>query len=427
MKDIQILKQELENGKYTDTFCSLCTSEEERLYQRNKYIQAIDRFCQNFGTKSVEIYSTPGRSEVCGNHTDHQRGMVLAAAVNMDAVAVAAPREDTQVCLYSEGFGMVELDLGNLEKQKREEGTTMSLIRGVAAGMKKKGYQVGGFEACVVSDVLSGSGLSSSAAFEGLIGTILSGLYNEQRLPQEENAKIGQFAENVYFGKPSGLMDQMACCLGGLVYIDFQNVEKPKVRKLNVDFEKFAYALCITDTKGSHADLTDDYAAIRQEMEAVAGFFGKDVLREVDEEEFYEKIGTVREKTGDRAVLRAIHFFEEEKRVLRAVRALEEGNEFPQFLREIRRSGESSVQYLQNIYSNKKPSEQNINIALALSCHLLKDNGVYRVHGGGFAGTVQAFVKKEAVDAYKEGMEKVFGADSCHILHIRKEGGVRVL
>ena len=302
----------------------------------------------------------------------------------------------------------------------------MSLIRGVAAGMKKKGYQVGGFEACVVSDVLSGSGLSSSAAFEGLIGTILSGLYNEQRLPQEENAKIGQFAENVYFGKPSGLMDQMACCLGGLVYIDFQNVEKPKVRKLNVDFEKFAYALCITDTKGSHADLTDDYAAIRQEMEAVAGFFGKDVLREVDEEEFYEKIGTVREKTGDRAVLRAIHFFEEEKRVLRAVRALEEGNEFPQFLREIRRSGESSVQYLQNIYSNKKPSEQNINIALALSCHLLKDNGVYRVHGGGFAGTVQAFVKKEAVDAYKEGMEKVFGADSCHILHIRKEGGVRV-
>lgn len=426
MKDIHVLRQELEQEKYTDTFCSLCTSEEETAYQREKYILAIDRFCQNFGEKCVEIYSTPGRSEVCGNHTDHQHGLVLAAAVNMDAVAVAAPREDTKVCLYSEGFGMVELDLDSLEKQDCEEGTTMALIRGVAAGMYKKGYRIGGFEACVVSDVLSGSGLSSSAAFEGLVGTILSGLYNDMRLPQEENAKIGQYAENVYFGKPSGLMDQMACCLGGLVYIDFQNMEKPKVHKLNVDFEKFAYALCITDTKGSHADLTDDYAAIRVEMESVAEFFGKEVLREVDEAEFYEKIAQIREKTGDRAVLRAIHFFEEEKRVIRAVRALEEGNEFPQFLREISQSGESSVQYLQNIYSNKKPAEQNINIALALSHHLLKENGVFRVHGGGFAGTVQAFVKKDTVEAYKTGMEKVFGQGSCHILHIRKEGGIKV-
>lgn len=426
MKDVQVLKQELQDGVYATNILDVYADENAVQTQTDRYVSLLNGFCEQFGEGEVEIYSTPGRSEVCGNHTDHQHGMVLAAAVDMDAAAAASRRDDKKVRLFSEGFGMVELDLEDLSQKPEEEGTTAALIRGVAAGMKQRGYQIGGFNAFVSSNVISGSGLSSSAAFEGLTGTILSGLYNDMSLSQVENAQIGQYAENVYFGKPSGLMDQMACCLGGLVYIDFNDPEKPQIRKLDVDFGKFGYSLCITDTKGSHADLTDDYAAITAEMKAVAEFFGKAVLREVDENEFYSKIAQVREKTGDRAVLRAIHFFDEEKRVQKAVAALEK-DDFEGFLNVIKASGESSALYLQNVYSIKKPAEQNIGLALAFACHLLKDDGVCRVHGGGFAGTMQAFVKNDAVQKYKEGMEQIFGEGSCYILHIRRDGGIRVI
>ncbi len=426
MKNVNEYIQEIQSGIYDERLRGIYVDEGLCPYHAKRYQEALLKFRDLYGEKEVSVYSAPGRSEVSGNHTDHQHGHVLAASINLDAVGVVAGTEEKVVRLVSGDAPLIEIDLEEPSPKEEERESTAALIRGVAAGLAQKGYRVGGFEAYVTSDVLMGAGMSSSAAFESLIGTVFSGLYNDMRVPSVEIAKTGQYAENVYFGKPCGLMDQMACSVGGLIYIDFADVQKPVVRQIPADFEKHRYSLCIVDTKGSHADLTEDYAAIPMEMKKIAAYFGKEYLREVEEEDFFANIAALREKTGDRAVLRAIHFYTEQSRVSRAVTALEE-DDFDGFLHEIRESGASSEKYLQNIYSLKEPHVQNVTVALAASAYYLKENGVCRVHGGGFAGTIQAFVKNEAVGSYKNAIEAIFGKDSCHVLKIRPYGGICVM
>ena len=321
---------------------------------------------------------------------------------------------------------MINVSLADLLPKKEEEGTSAGLIRGVAARLKEEGYEIGGFEAYVTSDVLNGAGMSSSAAFEVLIGSILSGLYNEGNISPVLIAQAGQYAENVFFGKPCGLMDQMASSVGNLIFIDFADVKNPVIKKVNVNFEDFNHSLCIVDTKGSHADLADEYAAIPEEMKRVAAYFGKEILKQVDKNEFYTNIPEIRKVAGDRAVLRAMHWFEETDRVIDQVNALEEEN-FEEFKKLIKSSGDSSFKYLQNVYSVKNLSRQEMAVGLALSDVILKGKGVSRVHGGGFAGTIQAFVPNDIVDIYKKNMEDIFGEDACHVLKIRKYGGMKVL
>ncbi|MGN0353719.1 MAG: galactokinase [Muricoprocola sp.] len=425
-KSLGAVKEYIHNGELDGVLQELYVDEKSIPSQRERYENALDQFKELFGEKEIEIYSAAGRSEIGGNHTDHQNGKVLAASINLDAIGVVSKREDTTVRLQSAGYRMITLDLKDLEKVEREEGTTTALIRGVANGMKQRGYQIGGFDAYVTSSVLSGSGLSSSAAFEVLIGNILSGLYNECKLSSVEIAQIGQEAENVYFGKPCGLMDQMACSVGGLIFIDFADPQNPVVKKVDVKFSKFHHSLCIVDTKGSHADLTDEYAAIPAEMKKVAAIFGKNLLCEVNEEEFISKLPEVRKKCGDRCVLRAMHWFEENRRVEAQVAALERDS-IEDFKKKIKESGDSSYKFLQNVFSVKKLQEQSVSVALAVSERLLGEKGVCRVHGGGFAGTIQAFVPSDMVEEYKNGMEAVFGEESCHVLQIREDGGRKVL
>lgn len=293
-------------------------------------------------------------------------------------------------------------------------------------GLKKNGHKIGGFQAYVTSDVLNGAGMSSSAAFETLVGTIISGLYNGMEISPVEIAQVAQYAENVFFGKPCGLMDQMACSVGGLIHIDFADLKNPMVEKVEVDFDVYHHSLCITDTKGSHADLTDDYALIPQEMKKVASFFGKEFLREVDEKEFYKNIAKLQKECGDRAVLRSLHFFEEDKRVEQEVSALKNGD-FKGFLQTVKASGNSSFNYLQNVYTNKDVQNQGVSIGLAVSESILKEHGVSRVHGGGFAGTIQAFVEDSFVETYREVLDSVFGEGACHVLKVRPFGGIKVM
>lgn len=425
MNSIDFLKTEIASGKFDSRISEVYVDASLTEYHRARYVEALDKFVELFGDKAVEIYSAPGRSEVCGNHTDHQHGHVLATSINLDAIAVVAPAADKKVRLVSGDFPLIEMDLNDVEKRDDELETTTALIRGVAGGLARLGCKIGGFDAYVTSDVLMGAGMSSSAAFESLIGTIISGLYNDGKVSSVDIAKIGQYAENEYFGKPCGLMDQMACSVGGLIYIDFADKENPVIEKVPCDFETYRYSLCIVDTKGSHADLTDDYAAIPVEMKKVSECFGKEFLREVQPDAFYSDIAMVREKAGDRSTLRAMHFFAEQERVNEGVKALKD-NDFNAFLNVIRRSGDSSSKLLQNIYSPKDVNTQNVTVALAASEYALKDNGVCRIHGGGFAGTIQAFVKNEAVDAYKKYIESVFGEGSCHVLKVRPYGGIKV-
>lgn len=426
MNHINDLKTEIMNGKYDSRLKAVYVDDSLIGYHRARYVSALEKFVELFGEKEIEIFSAPGRSEVCGNHTDHQHGHVLATSINLDAIAVVAPTTDNKIYLVSGEFPMVVMDVDDVGKREDELETTSALIRGVAAGLKEMGFQIGGFEAYVTSDVLMGAGMSSSAAFESLIGTIFSGLYNGEKVSSVDIAKIGQYAENVYFGKPCGLMDQMACSVGGLIYIDFADKENPVIEQVPFDLETHAYSLCIVDTKGSHADLTDDYAAIPVEMKEVAACFGKEYLREVIPEDFHMGIAKVREQTGDRCVLRAMHFFEEQKRVFEGVDALKR-DDFDAFLDVIKRSGDSSSKLLQNIYSPKDVNTQNVTVALAVSEHILQgEKGVCRIHGGGFAGTIQAFVKNESVDEYKSCMEAVFGEGTCHVLKVRPYGGIKV-
>lgn len=426
MKNSVVLKGELLQGKHSALFKDIYLDESLLDYQNKRYADAVAKFEELFGEKEVEIYSAPGRSEVGGNHTDHQLGMVLATSINLDAIAVVSKTGENIIRVVSEGYDMVEVDIEDLEEKAFEEGTTIALIRGVAANLKERGYVIGGFEAYITSDVLIGAGLSSSAAFEVIIGTILSGLFNDMSISPVLIAQAGQFAENVYFGKPSGLMDQMACSVGGLIHIDFKNPEEPVVEKVPSDFEAYKYSLCIVDTKEFHDDLTEDYAEIPAEMKKVAAFFKKKVLREVDEEEFFQQIPGLRSVLGDRPVLRALHFFEEEKRVESQVHALRNG-EFEEFLSLVKASGDSSFKYLQNIYTNRAVQKQAMSVALGVSESVLKKHGVSRVHGGGFAGTIQVFVENSFVEEYRNAMDKVFGAGSCHVLKVRQHGGIQVL
>lgn len=418
--------EEIQNGAFAQRLKKVYITDEEAEKQAERYISLAKDFDGVFGNREdIRFFSAPGRTEVGGNHTDHNHGRVLAAGINLDAVAIASKNDENIVRVKSRGYNMDTVDLSDLSIDDGDTGHSNALVRGMCDGFVKRGYKIGGFDACTVSSVLSGSGLSSSAAFEVLVGTCLNYLYNDGKVDAVTIAQIAQYAENVHFGKPCGLMDQMASSVGGFITIDFKDPENPVIEKVDFDFASCGHALCIVDTKGNHSDLTDEYAAIRTEMESVASYFGKNVLRETDEAEFYKNIPEIREKFGDRAVLRAIHFFGDNARVVSEVEALRNGN-FDEFKRLICESGASSYMYNQNVYSVKKPNEQPVALGLAVSEQVLKEKGAYRVHGGGFAGTMQAFVPKELLSTYKNAVESVFGEGSCYVLLIRPLGGTEV-
>ena len=403
-------------------------------YQKKRIEQALLNFSEHFGTDGeLQIFSAAGRSEIGGNHTDHQQGHVLAASLNIDSLAVACKTDRNVITVHSEGYGTFTTGLDDLKVNSAESGSTASLIRGVAAGFDRKGFCIGGFNAYITSDVLGGSGLSS---FESLIGVILSGLYNNDSISAVDIAKIGQFAENNYMDKPCGLMDQMACSVGGFVHIDFAkhadtdaffDDSYPRIERIDFDPSDYGYTLVITDTKASHADLTDEYASIPAEMKEVAGFFKKDVLSEVPEEEFMKKIPEIREQTGDRAVVRAIHFYGENRRVQAEAEALR-AKDFERFLEQFSSSSRSSFEYLQNIYSTKDTRQQGMAVALAVSGIVLLSplKGIARVHGGGFAGTIQTFVNNEYADEYINAMNSLLGEGASQKYTIRKYGCIRI-
>lgn len=395
--------------------------------QKARYISAEESFIKEFGEQNgLRVFSAPGRTEVSGNHTDHNNGKVLAAAVDLDIIAYTVPTDDGIITVKSEGYPMFSVDTKELEPKAEEKDSTPALVRGVAAGFAKNGLKIGGFKAYMTSNVMKGSGVSSSAAFEVLIASILSGLYNDNTVSAVKAAQISQFAENEYFGKPSGLLDQMAASVGGFVYIDFKKPQYPIIVPIEFNISKYGYTLCIVDTKGSHADLTPEYAAIPSEMKSVAGALGKTVLREVDEEEFFTNIADLRRKCGDRAVLRAAHFFDENKRVDKAADALRNGD-IDSFLAVINASGNSSYKFLQNVYANKNPEEQGVALGLYTAERVLGGKGASRVHGGGFAGTIQAFVPNELLDEFIKAENAVFGEGSCHKLFIRPVGGTEIV
>lgn len=416
----------ISKGDLDRDFIDIYVDAEQLEYQKERYTKAITKFIEKYGDDNIHIFSAPGRSEIAGNHTDHQHGKVLACAINMDAIGVVKKENTEEVRIVSDDSAEIVVDITDLTIREEEKGSTLSLIKGVLAGFHGKGYKIGGFSAYITSDVLIGSGVSSSAAFETLIGAVLSGLYNKMMVPAVEIAMIGQFAENIYFGKPCGLMDQMACSIGSLAYIDFLNPEKPHVEKIDFDLEKYGYSLCITDTKGSHADLTDEYAAVPEEMKRIANYFCKEVLVDVSLDELLENVADMRKILSDRCILRAIHFLTENKRVEEEVDALKR-RDIDVFLENVQASGNSSYKFLQNVYSVKNVHQQNVSLALAISETMLGSKGVCRVHGGGFAGTMQAFVKNEDVKVYQASMDQIFGKGACSVLKIRKYGGIQVV
>jgi len=387
--------------------------------------QVLDAgFAGVFGGEPTHYFSAPGRTEIGGNHTDHQRGRVLAAAVNLDTRAAVRLNGTDTICIQSKGYPMCSVDINELQPVRAQFGTTTALIRGVAARFAMMGCKIRGFDAYVESTVLPGSGLSSSAAFEVLIGTIVNHLFFGGKATQPEVAKIGQYAENVFFGKPCGLMDQTASAVGNLVTIDFFDKENPVIEPVDFDFAACGHALCIIDSGADHADLTDEYAAITIELRHICAYFGKQVLTEIDEADFMTAIPALRKECGDRAVLRAMHFYKENARVPRQVAALRGGN-FEEFLRLVKESGYSSYMYLQNVIPAGYTAHQDVAVALALCEHFLDGRGAYRVHGGGFAGTVQAFVPFDILDTFRTGIDAVLGEGACHVLSIRPHGGVR--
>ena len=396
------------------------------LYLNSEKKQKLDAgFAAAFGGAPERYFSAPGRTEIGGNHTDHQRGRVLAAAVNLDTVAAVRVNGTDTIRILSQGYPPCEVDVKELTPRADEINTTPALIRGVAARFAQLGCEVRGFDAYCESTVLPGSGLSSSAAYEVLIGTIVNHLFFEGKVSQAEVAQVGQYAENVFFGKPCGLMDQTASAVGNLVTIDFFDKEHPVIQPVNFDFSACGHALCIIDTRASHADLTDEYAAIPNEIKAVCAHFGKEVLSQIDEAEFYAAIPALRTSCGDRAVLRAVHFYQDNARVPRQVAALEAGD-FAAFLKLVKESGHSSYMYLQNVIPAGYTQHQDVAIALALCEHYLQGKGAYRVHGGGFAGTVQAFVPFDILEAFRSGIDSVLGEGACHVLSIRPQGGVEM-
>ena len=425
MGDCKTLLRALREGKYDDRLrqvYALDGTQESLPRGKDRIAGVVELFEKTFSpVGDVTIFSAPGRTELGGNHTDHQHGCVLCGSVDVDILACAAPNGTDRVRIVSEGFPVLELHLTDLGVHEEERGTSASLVRGIAAKMKDLGCAAVGFDACMRSEVLSGSGLSSSAAYEVMMGNIINH-FGGGNLDAVEIAKVGQYAENVYFGKPCGLMDEMASSVGGAVAIDFADPAAPKVEKVEFDFSACGHALCIIDTVSDHADLTDDYAAITREMGAVAAYFGKSVLREVEEGDFFAALPQVREQCGDRAALRAMHFFAENRRAAQEAEALKNGD-FPAFLALVNASGRSSATLLQNIYSASDPQKQAGSLALALGEKLLSGRGAIRVHGGGFAGTIQAFVPDDMLDAFKRGIENVLGEDTCRVTRIRPVGG----
>jgi len=397
--------------------------------QRTRYIKSIEEFAALYGTeRDIYLLSVAGRSELSGNHTDHNRGMVIAASIDLDIVAVAAKTNDSIVRVKSEGYPEDVVDIADFcTPREARFSRSDAIIAGMCAGLAKNGYRTGGFVAYTTSSVLKGSGLSSSAAFEDMIGNIQNHLYNAGKIDNAEIAKIAQFAENEFFGKPCGLMDQLACAVGGIIAIDFQNNTNPVIEKIDFDITAAGYNLCIVNTGGNHADLTPDYAAVPAEMKAVANALGATVLRELDEKTVLAAAPRLRKTLGDRAILRALHFFAENRRVAAGKRALAAGD-LPAFFENVLASGRSSFCYLQNVYTTKNVSEQGLSLALCLAERYLKDKrGAWRVHGGGFAGTVQSFVREEDTEAFRAMMDATFGEGACIVLRIRPHGALRVL
>lgn len=396
----------------------------EKTEQMTKRIEeAVKKFVSLYGDGDFSVFSVPGRSEICGNHTDHNRGEVFAASIDLDIVAVARVAGGDSVRVTSEGFSESSVKVSDLSPVKSDEGTSAALIRGVLDGFSRRGYKTIPFDCYMTSNVLGGSGLSSSAAFEIMISNILNHFANGGKVDATTMSQISQYAENVHFGKPCGLMDQMACAWGGFVHIDFADPKSPVCESTPLDLGAAGYALCIVSTGGSHADLTDDYAAVPAEMKAVAAFFGKDALRSVSRDDVMKNIPVLREKVGDRAILRALHFFDENDRVRAMQKALEAGD-VDAFLNIINASGESSAMMLQNYFAPKAPAEQGITLAYAAAKELLGGEGAVRVHGGGFAGTIQAFVPKKSLDSFVSGMESTFGKGSVSTLFVRPFGAI---
>ncbi|MBR0136992.1 MAG: galactokinase [Erysipelotrichaceae bacterium] len=421
MKTLELINN-IESGKLDQRILDIYTDESRLDYQRKRYVALLKEHYERFGESDVIIVSAPGRSELIGNHTDHQHGQVLACSLNIDILAVASRSRKMQI--YSSGRFLGRID--SIDYDPKQKGTSVALVKGVLNCLKENGYVYGNANVVMTSDVLVGSGLSSSAAFEIMIGNIMSHLYNDGMIDQVTLAKYAQKSENEFFGKPSGLMDQCACALGGVAYIDFKDTSNPQIEKVNFDLNGYGYSLCIVNTAGSHSNLTGEYAAIPAEMKQIASYFGKEYLREVDEQQVLDNISELRKKYSDRAVLRALHMLEEDKRVEKQLANIKAGD-FNEFLETTKASGNSSFKYLQNVYVSADPKTQPISLALQLSEIILKDKGASRVHGGGFAGTIQAFVRNDIVDEYKKKMEEVFGEGNCLIMHINNYGAVRVI
>ncbi len=427
MRSVQLIN-EINTGKL-DEKLTLLYGKENILSSRDRYIKAINEFTSLYGSEhEIGIYTVAGRSELSGNHTDHNRGCVVAASISLDIIAIAAPTDDGIVKVKSEGFPEDIVDINTYTAPIEEKfGTSESIIAGMCAGFNMNGHKTGGFVAYTTSSVLKGSGLSSSAAFEDMIGTIESHLYNDGSVSNVEIAKLAQYSENKFFGKPCGLMDQVACAYGGIVAIDFKDTKDPVITPVNFDFTGAGYNLCIVSTGGNHADLTDDYASVPAEMKAVAAYLGKEVLRDTDEDAVIAAIPALREKLGDRAIMRALHFFNENKRVEAQKNALLSGD-IDTFFENVKASGRSSFCYLQNVYTTKNVSEQGLSLALCLAEKIISNkSAAWRVHGGGFAGTIQAFVRTEDVTAFKALMDSCFGEGSCMVLNIRPVGAAKVI
>lgn len=407
--------------------CLYGDNPDEISFQQQRWNRLAGLYRENFpGQESVRMFSTPGRTEVGGNHTDHQHGRVLCAAVDLDIIALAAPMEEPVIRLLSEGFDQMDVvDLGQLDPLPEEKGTSAALIRGIAAGFNQRGIKVGGMNICTTSRVPQGSGLSSSAAFEIIVATIMDHLYGKNSLSPLDRAIISQAAENNYFGKPSGLMDQCGCSIGGFIALDFQLPDKPQVDSIPLDFAHSGHSLVITNTGGSHADLADDYASIPEDMKRVAEFMGYKVLRQVNEQDFWQKLPQMRGRIDDRALLRAMHFFADNERVAVQAEHLRQGH-FTSFLELVRQSGLSSWTLLQNITSPQRPSEQSLALGLAASEKILQGKGACRVHGGGFAGTIQAFVPNELLAKYLATMNHLFGAQAAAVMKVRPYGSVEI-
>ena len=424
MKPISIWKQELSDGVHTARLASLyCCAPEQTPAQAARYEAVLNGLEATFGTHAeAGLYSAPGRTEIGGNHTDHQHGRVLAGSVNIDMIAAAAPNSLNQLRVQSEGYDLCVIDLADLAARKEEENTTMSLLRGECEAFRQRGAALSGLDVYVASNVPKGSGVSSSAAFEVLIGVILNDLFLAEKVSPIAIAQIGQWAENVYFGKPCGLMDQMASSVGNIITIDFADPAHPDVEPVQVDFSKAGLALCILDSCADHADLTDEYAAVPAECRAVAAVCGGEVLRDVPFDTFLAKLPECRKQCGDRAVLRAFHFYADNDRVAQQVAALREGD-FDTFLSLVTESGHSSWEYLQNVIPAGYKEHQEMGVTIAAAKHYLQGKGAVRVHGGGFAGTAQAFVPVDMLADFKAHMEAILGEGRCHVLSIRPEGG----